>query len=224
MVGYHAAFDAVLFGAELPWLFGTVGTLWQLSICCTFVAVSGYCAGLSRRPLRHAVTLLLCGFLVTLVTTLFLPEVQIRCGVLTCLGLCGLVAAVLQRLPNRKPSLLIAEIFFLLFLVFYHLPDGCLGVGKFTVTLPSALYRTKLGYLVGLPSPWFFSGDYFPLLPWLFLYLAFFFLCDREKAKPTLAKIHFPSPAKPILFLGRHSLWVYLLHQPVIFLAFSLLT
>lgn len=223
MVCFHAAFDAALFGAELPWLFGTVGTLWQLSIGCTFVVLSGFCAGLSRRPLRHAIMLLCCGFLATLVTTLFLPSEQIRCGVLTCLGLCGLVAAAVRKLPKQpKRPILAAVVCLALFLIFYHLPDGYLGFGKLSVSVPSALYQSSCGYVLGLPSPHFFSGDYYPLLPWVFLYLCGYFLCGT---KPKFAKIRFHSPlSKPILFLGRHSLAVYLVHQPILMAVFSILS
>lgn len=223
MVCFHAAFDAALFGAELPWLFGTVGTLWQLSIGCTFVALSGFCAGLSRRPLRHAITLLCCGFLATLVTTLFLPSEQIRCGVLTCLGLCGLVVAAVRKLPKQpKRPILAAVVCLALFLIFYHLQDGYLGFGKLSVSVPSALYQSSCGYVLGLPSPHFFSGDYYPLLPWVFLYLCGYFLCGT---KPKFAKIRFHSQLlKPILFLGRHSLAVYLVHQPILMAVFSILS
>lgn len=223
MVAYHAAYDAVLFGASLPWLFGGIGTLWQLSIGCSFFLLSGFCHGFSRHPLRHASTLLLCGLLATLVTTLFLPSEQIRCGVLTCLGLCGLVATALRSLPYRpKYPFLAAVVCLALFLIFYHLPDGYLGFGKLSISVPSALYQSSCGYVLGLPSPWFYSADYFPLIPWVFLYLCGYFLCGT---KPKFAKIRFHSAAaKLILFLGRHSLWVYLVHQPILMAVFYLVT
>lgn len=229
MLCYHATFDAVLFGAKLPWLFGTAGTLWQVSIGCTFVALSGFCWGFSRHPLRHAITLLLCGFLVTLVTTLFLPSEQIRCGVLTCLGLCALVAAALQKLPKQpKRPLLAATIFLALFLLFYPLQDGTLGFGKLSLSLPSALYRAKFGYVLGLPSPRFFSGDYYPLIPWFFLYLAGHFLrlwvLQHPHTEQLLTHPKRTPMFTPLLWIGQHSLLLYLLHQPILMAVFYLIT
>ena len=68
----------------------------------------------------------------------------------------------------------------------------------------------------------FHSSDYFPLIPWMFLYLCGYFLWRAvghrrrvmEKLKPGFA---------PLAFLGRHSLLIYLLHQPVLMGVFLLL-
>ena len=60
----------------------------------------------------------------------------------------------------------------------------------------------------------FFSTDYFPLLPWLFLFWAGFFLhhlVGRERMQPLRRSV-----CPPLGWLGRHSLVLYLLHQPVI--------
>ena len=86
--------------------------------------------------------------------------------------------------------------------------------------LPERLYSTDLLAVVGFPSPSFWSTDYFPLLPWFFLYCAGYFLwglvdqSDRAKQllKPGL---------RPLSFLGRHSLLIYLIHQPALMAVFT---
>lgn len=235
MVGYHAAYDAVLFGARLPWLMDTPGQLWQMSICCTFFLLSGFCHGFSRRPLRHAGILLASGLLVSLVTTIAMPGEQIHCGVLTGLGLCSLVVTGLHRLPKAwkptVPPFFAACCALLLFLLLYHVPEGTIGLfGKAFFRLPKEWYQLPFGYLLGLPSPWFFSADYFPVIPWVFLYLTGYFLCGglsqahNDEPRTRLANLHFRTPAaKPFLFLGRHSLWVYLAHQPLLMGVFTLM-
>ena len=81
--------------------------------------------------------------------------------------------------------------------------------------LPSWLYATDLFAVAGFPSPGFWSTDYFPLLPWFFLFCAGYFLwgllSQSERAKERLA-----SGVRPLSFLGRHSLIIYLAHQPVL--------
>ena len=59
----------------------------------------------------------------------------------------------------------------------------------------------------------FFSTDYFPLLPWLFLFWVGYFLTTRGPRTPRAAA---PVGLPAVGWMGRHSLVLYLLHQPVI--------
>lgn len=61
----------------------------------------------------------------------------------------------------------------------------------------------------------FYSSDYFPLLPWVFLFWAGVFLhwaLGRHRMEPLRRSV---CPGTGVL--GRHSLVAYLLHQPVIY-------
>ena len=61
----------------------------------------------------------------------------------------------------------------------------------------------------------FYSTDYFALLPWLFLFWAGYFLhfcMGRQRMEPLRRSV---CPA--LGWMGRHSLLLYLLHQPVIY-------
>ena len=65
------------------------------------------------------------------------------------------------------------------------------------------------------------KGYYFPLAPWLFLYLAGYFLWRIVGSRPAVMsrlKPGFP----PLAWVGRHSLLIYLLHQPVLMGIFTL--
>jgi uncharacterized membrane protein len=92
-----------------------------------------------------------------------------------------------------------------------------IAVGYYVDMLPPV----NVYYLMPFGMPWkgFSSSDYFPLLP----YLGWFLLGSvigrtayrkQETLLPTL------NPQKPVLrflrFCGRHSLWIYLLHQPIL--------
>ena len=61
----------------------------------------------------------------------------------------------------------------------------------------------------------FYSTDYFALLPWLFLFWAGYYLhkaVGRRRMEPLRRSV---CPA--LGWMGRHSLLLYLLHQPVIY-------
>ena len=68
---------------------------------------------------------------------------------------------------------------------------------------------------LGFPFPGFRSTDYFSLVPWLFLFLTGYFLFrltgQRLAAAPDLGR------CVPLEALGRRSLLVYMLHQPVLY-------
>lgn len=71
---------------------------------------------------------------------------------------------------------------------------------------------------VGVLPEGLFMPDYRPLLPWFgVVLLGIFFgkaiyLVWREKEPPSSA----PRAAVPLAFLGRHTLFIYLIHQPVL--------
>ena len=234
MVLYHAMYDLVAVkGYPVSWYFDVPGQIWQLSICCTFILLSGACWNLSRRHLQRGLLLVGCGGLITLVTALVLPSEVIWFGILVLLGLSCLLADGLQRLGKRLhltiPPVVGLAVCFLLFLIAWGVPRGYLGLGGLRlVPLPGELYSTPWLAVLGFPSPSFVSSDYFPLLPWAFLYGTGVFLGQalfaRPKAQPLLQGRPLAENrwARPLLFIGRHSLLIYLLHQPVLMGVFLL--
>ena len=89
----------------------------------------------------------------------------------------------------------------------WNLPGGRLA-------LPQALYASYTTAYLGFMPKSFFSTDYFPLLPWLFLFWAGYFL-HHLVGRGRLAPLR-RSVCPPLGWMGRHSLVLYLLHQPVI--------
>ena len=84
-------------------------------------------------------------------------------------------------------------------------------------TLPDTLYRNNLTAYLGFPPRDFFSTDYFSLLPWFFLFLTGYFLFHIASKNNWNEKL-FARGRFPLLnWIGRHSLIVYLLHQPVLY-------
>lgn len=228
MVLYHALYDVVFIkGVPLGWYVGPAGYWWQQGICWGFIFLSGFCFRFSRHPLRHGLTVLGAGVLVTAVTAVAMPGQRILYGVLYLLGAAGLIQCGVWwlwsrlRLPPYPAWLGLLQSGVLFFLT-RGVPYGYLGFEDLRI-LPLSPWLYQSGWLAGagFPGPGFWSSDYFPLVPWVFLYLCGYFLWRMvghrrevmDKLKPGV---------RPLAFLGRHSLLVYLLHQPALMLIFML--
>ena len=70
-------------------------------------------------------------------------------------------------------------------------------------------------WILGLRTADFVSADYFPLLPWIFIFLFGASLGGRIKER-RLPERFYGLACPPLEAVGRHSLLIYLLHQPVL--------
>lgn len=217
MAAYHGMYDLVdIFGLPSAWYTGLPGYIWQQSICWTFILLSGMCWQLSRHHVKRGLLLVGCGAAISLITWLVVPSQRILYGVLNLLGLSALLLIPLDKLFRKVPAWAGLGGALLLFALTKNVSRGSLGFeGLVLCPLPEWLYATDLFAVVGFPSPGFWSTDYFPLLPWFFLFCAGYFLwgllSQSERAKELLAP-----GVRPLSFLGRHSLVIYLAHQPVL--------
>lgn len=207
MVIVHFIFDLTDFYGILQWEY----PLWFSLILnwggVLFLVLSGICVTLGSRSVRRGLIVLGCGMLFSAVTagmyalSLADRSIIIYFGVLHCLGTCML----LWPLVRNCPTWLLAVLGALL---------TVLGLLMSLFVLPFP-WLMPLGFVF----PGFESADYFPLLP-NFGYFLLGAVLGRTlyRRKQTL----FPkvNAANPILrtlqFCGRHSLFIYLLHQPVL--------
>ena len=149
------------------------------------------------------------------VTLLFMPEDRVVFGVLTLLGAAMLITGLLQPLLQKIPAWAGLVVSLLLFAATYHTQDGFWQLGPWQMLLPGVWYANLFTAFFGFFPRGFFSTDYFPLLPWLFLFWAGYFLhfcMGRARMEPLRRSV---CPA--LGWMGRHSLLLYLLHQPVIY-------
>ena len=234
MILYHACWDAVyMIGANWPWYYSRGGYIWQQSICWTFILLSGFCVPLSGRLFRRGLEIFGAGALVMLVTGIVLPEDRVVFGVLTLIGSCMLLMIPVRTLvrPAEKSGGKAAAGFVISFLLFVFLKDinaGIAGTGMlhrilpafplWTVSVPSGIYRNYLTAYLGFPPAGFYSTDYFSLLPWSFLYLSGYFLHYMFRSAGILKSPVMSKEIRPLAFMGRNSLIIYLLHQPVLYL------
>ena len=232
MILYHGMWDLVyLKGVSVPWYSGLPGYLWQQSICWTFIFLSGFCTVFAKRLLRRGLTVSGAGLLVTLVTLAVLYEDRVVFGVLTLIGSCMLLMIPVRKVMSRcrfPGSVMLLLCSFLLFILTKDINAGKVGISMLhriwsgfpdlSVSLPESLYRSLATAYIGFPPPSFFSTDYFSLLPWFFLYLSGYFTGMIAQACGWLKADLFMLDLKPLSRIGRHSLFLYMLHQPVLYL------
>lgn len=160
--------------------------------------------------------------LVSVVTCLFMPENRVVFGVLTLTGSCMLLMIPLDKVFKKIPAS--AGIFLSLFLfaVTRNINSGQLGFeGLQLAELPDGLYHGMAAAYLGFMEPGFFSTDYFSLFPWLFLFISGYYLYHIFAGRNVLGLPVFQWKLPFFGFLGRHSLLIYLLHQPVLYLVLT---
>ena len=216
MIVYHLCYDLFSTYSLGPGFEFSPGVIaWERFICCTFFIISGMSLNFSQHGYRRGLIVSLGGFLITAVTLILVPSGVIWFGVLNCIGVCILVTFALRKALAKIPPAAGAAVSLLLFALLYGLPERYIGFfGVPVFSLPEALYGCKYLAFLGLPSKYFFSADYFPIFPWLFLYIFGFFLWRIIVVKGWDG---FFRRRVPVLgFIGRHSFIIYLLHQPAL--------
>ena len=138
-----------------------------------------------------------------------------RFGVLTLLGSAMIITGLLEKWLEKVPPVVGLAGSFFLFYFTRHAADGYLQLGHWLITPPGFLYANYFTAYLGFYPFGFFSADYFPLIPWLFLFWTGFYLYHLV-GKERLEPLH-RSVCPPLGWLGRNSLMLYLLHQPVIY-------
>lgn len=214
MVLYHAAYDLIFYyDSSIPIFFSPlVEQILHPLFAGLFLFLSGVSCRLSGSNLIRGLKLLFFALILSIVTGLVSPDGMILFGILHLLSCCILLFCLTRPLLDRLPPRAAGAGFLFLFLAV-----------RLWLT---ALRPVELGglsgfglYLLGYPVRGFQSADYFPFLPWG---LAFFSGCcfgqEIQKLPLSVKKGRVPFLAK----VGRHTLWIYLLHQPILLLLFQL--
>lgn len=225
MIAYHFSWNMVyMYGAKWSWYRSTGAYIWQQSICWTFIILSGFCWSMGKQPLKRGCMVFGGGLLVTAVTIAVMPQNRVVFGVLTCIGSCMLLLIPVDKYLRRIPAELGLIGSFGLFLILRNVNRGFLGFEIWNlVALPRSCYQNLLTAYIGMPPVNFYSTDYFSLVPWFFLFVTGYFLYGICKKYELLGRSIFQKRIPLVDYLGKHSLLVYLLHQPVIYLIQELL-
>lgn len=197
MVAFHLIFDLTDFwGYNLNYMDGFWYYEGKLS-AIIFTAIAGVSSTLSVYHFRKGLIVFAWGLLITLATYFYNPQTYIRFGILHMLGSCMMLFPFVK---NLKPGWLIVA------------GTATIASGQWTaqLTIPSSLLLP-----FGITPADFTSLDYYPLLPWsgFFLYGA---ALGQVLYKERRSRLPQPSWLQPLTALGRHSLAVYLIHQPIL--------
>lgn len=163
----------------------------------TFMLLAGISATFHRKNLKRGVYIFAWGMLLSAATYLYNAETFIRYGILHLLGSCIFVFHFVQQLSS---------------MLLFSAATICIAAAQWaaTVTPPNELLLP-----LGMTPSGFVSIDYYPFLPWagIFFYGAVLgktLYQDKQSLFP-----QFSGPAF-IILTGRHSLPIYLIHQPVL--------
>ncbi|MCK5474202.1 MAG: DUF1624 domain-containing protein [Candidatus Aenigmarchaeota archaeon] len=213
MIFYHILFDLNYFAgfsfelwSGVFWIVGRtaafififlVGVSLTISYSRARVKIAGF--SLFKKYFLRGFKIFSWGLLVTTVTYLFLPEGTIYFGVLHFIGVSIVLAYPFLRF--RYLNLFLAAIFVVI--------GFCLK--QFVFGFSYLLF-------LGFTHEHFYTLDYFPIFPWFAVVLLGIFFGNtfyaggqRRFLIPDLS-----AKLKPLLFIGRNSLLIYLLHQPIL--------
>lgn len=180
-----------------------------------FILISGICATLASRSFRRGVIVFCAGLLVTGVTLFmvcvlkFNRSLSIFFGILHLLGICMMLFPLFKKLPVWALAVLGAG--------FVVLGVWLAALEPVAVSFPSA--QGLLLGAIGIHPAGFYSGDYFPIFPNLgwFLLGAVLGRTAYRRRESLLPRVNSDFwLLRFFRFCGRHSLWIYLLHQPVL--------
>ena len=173
-----------------------------------FVVLSGVCVTLGSKSVRRGLIVFACGMLITAVTYgmyrlgMSGADVVVKFGVLHLLGVCMLVYPAFKKLPPAALAVL-------------GLLIAVTGYAIRGIIVPQ-----RWLFPLGLTYEGFTSSDYFPLFPQLGYFLigaAIGKTAYREKKTLLPGSFQKTPVARFFCWCGRQSLFIYLLHQPIVY-------
>jgi uncharacterized membrane protein len=225
MVVYHTMFNLNFFlGAHVPVFFDAGFDVIRDIFAGTFVFISGCVCRYSKNNFKRGAQCFFLGMIITFVTAFAVPDAPIYFGILHMLGTSMLLFGLLEGMLDKIPVFLGLPLGLILFLASYHVSEGYIGFSKLLIwKIPRVVYDAKLLFPLGFDGSDFSSTDYFPLMPWFFLFISGTFFGETIVSN-SMPSWFYGTRFKFFAAAGRNSIWIYILHQPVLFLLFSIIT
>ncbi len=187
-----------------------------------FIFISGISSRLSSNNTKRGLRLLIVAALITLATAVIAPKLgldgmQIYFGILHFLSIAMLIFSLIRpALDKSAPhwGILICAI---LYAFTSGIGKGEMSFGKLiALNIPDILYNYNFLFPLGIYSDTFYSADYFPVFPHIFLFLAGTFT-GIYAVKGSFPRTLYKRRVPLFSFFGRHALVIYVIHQPIIF-------
>ena len=205
MVIHHFLYDLCAFCGAPWWLFtNPVFDPLHYFFAGLFILLSGVSSNFSRSNVKRGLKALAVSLGITVVT--YFMGMPIVFGVLHLLGACmllyGLTQKLWQRLNDKAPWVTPAVS-----------AVSVLATAKLVNGYPTTIPHL---WMFGLTTPDFYSSDYFPLLPWMFVFLLGTWAGKYVRAG-RLPRWFYEAKAPRLAAVGRESLLIYVVHQPVLY-------
>jgi uncharacterized membrane protein len=221
MILFHTLFDISFFGIAAVNVATGLWRYFAMTTASLFLAIVGISLVVSharsvtklkgfvlvRKYLLRGAGIFALGLLVTLATWWYLHEGFVIFGILHLIGVSVMLSPLFFRFG--KYNILIGLL--------------CIAGGLFINTIQGPIWLLPLG----MYPPSFTSVDYTPLIPWFGVVLAGMGIGEflyaggvRRFSMPNVPGLI----ASPLSFLGRHSLIIYLVHQPLIIILLGFMT
>lgn len=179
----------------------------QVIFASLFILLCGFSCEYSRSNLKRGIRILLCACVVTAVTVFFSTSTIIY-GILHFLGTAVLIYCFSRKMWDKIPVKAQPFIYLALFAVLYIITET-LSAPPYNAQLPPHLW------IIGLADASFRSADYFPVIPWFFMFMAGTWL-GKMSLNGKMPGWFYSVRCTPLEFAGRHTLLIYLIHQPII--------
>jgi len=221
MILFHTVFDLYFFRVFPVDIYSGFWRYFAFATASLFLLIVGISLTISRARVSSTKSdyqlalkfvyrgagIFLLGLLVTFCTWLFLKEGFIVFGILHLIGISIILSPLFFRF--KKWNIILGFL--------------CIVIGYFITTYSGPIWLLPLG----IHPATFFSVDYEPIFPWFGVVLIGMGLGEflypegvRSFTLPQIPEI----VVRPFTFLGRHSLIIYLVHQPIIILVIAAVT
>ena len=202
--------------------------IWPVFVT-VFFFLSGICTAFTRSSARRTIRLVGVAVLITGVTWAIdlatgVQSFLITAGVIHTFAVCAVVYTIIVWCCSTSEVKLCKVTIPAKYVAFFAV--AALGAAL-TIFAPAINAPTSyFFFLLGLNKSGYYSADYIPVLPWLSVFLLGAILSPilygrRQSYMPKLDKF---AGLKPFRFVGKNSLWFYVLHQPIIYALITLLS
>ena len=223
MVIYHAMFTLKSeFDINVPIFFESWFDIIRDIFAGVFIFISGIMCRYSHDNVRRGAKCFMLGMVITFVMPLFSAGV-IRFGILHLLGISMMIYGLFEKPLEKMPPLIGLLIFAFIAAFTWNASSGFIGFGgDLKWTFPEKLIGIDVLFPLGILSYGFYSSDFFPIMPWFFVFLAGSFMGHWFK-NGSMPRMFYASHCKWLAAVGRATLWIYILHAPILFGIFSLI-
>ena len=207
MVIHHLLYNLVYIIEVLPeWFFtNPIFDVLHYIFAGLFIFLSGISSRFSHSNIKRGLIVIALAAGITIVT--YYMEMPIWFGVLHLLGFSMLFFGLTKKIWDLIPRKASPVVFISLIVA------SALAVAYIDITAENIFARICLSVL-GWPQ--FISYDYFPLLPWIFVFLlgtwAGMYIVERK-----LPSWFYEAEVRFFPAVGRKALIIYILHQPVLY-------